>query len=140
MYIPDITERFPEGFGGIDMTPKYFNEPVDYSTAYQPNHEEREEEDLFGYDTKYETIFKIGQTYEKVGFYGGVTIYTVKEIDRENNKILLAENWIDVDGKGTRPQKWHKLEKVDGKERCLELTSEKFGDAWIYAYTTECNE
>ncbi len=23
-YIPDITERFPEGFGGVDMTSKYF--------------------------------------------------------------------------------------------------------------------
>ena len=24
MYIPDITERFPEGFGGVDMTDRYF--------------------------------------------------------------------------------------------------------------------
>lgn len=23
-YIPDLTERFPEGFGGIDLTDKYF--------------------------------------------------------------------------------------------------------------------
>lgn len=23
-YIPDLTERFPEGFGGVDMTNKYF--------------------------------------------------------------------------------------------------------------------
>jgi len=23
-YIPDITERFPEGFGGVDMTDDYF--------------------------------------------------------------------------------------------------------------------
>ena len=23
-YIPDITERFPEGFGGVDMTDSYF--------------------------------------------------------------------------------------------------------------------
>lgn len=23
-YIPDITERFPEGFDGVDMTSKYF--------------------------------------------------------------------------------------------------------------------
>lgn len=23
-YIPDITERFPEGYGGVDMTPAYF--------------------------------------------------------------------------------------------------------------------
>lgn len=24
MYIPDLTERFPEGFGGVDLTDKYF--------------------------------------------------------------------------------------------------------------------
>ena len=23
-YIPDLTERFPEGFGGVDMTDSYF--------------------------------------------------------------------------------------------------------------------
>ena len=23
-YIPDLTERFPEGFDGVDMTDKYF--------------------------------------------------------------------------------------------------------------------
>lgn len=23
-YIPDLTERFPEGFGGVDLTDSYF--------------------------------------------------------------------------------------------------------------------
>ena len=23
-YIPDLTERFPEGFGGVDLTDRYF--------------------------------------------------------------------------------------------------------------------
>lgn len=33
-YIPDLTERFPEGFGGIDRTDSYFNEPRrDYISA-----------------------------------------------------------------------------------------------------------
>lgn len=92
------------------------------------------------FESKYESIFKVGQTYEKIGFYGGITTYVVKEIDRENNKILLLEKWFDVDGTGTRPAEWHKLENVDGKERCLEWTSKEFGDVWIYAYTTECDE
>ena len=26
-YIPDITERFPEGFDGVDRTDSYFYEP-----------------------------------------------------------------------------------------------------------------
>lgn len=24
VYIPDLTERFPEGFGGVDLTDRYF--------------------------------------------------------------------------------------------------------------------
>ena len=32
-YIPDMTERFPEGMDGVDMTPMYFGEPVDWSRA-----------------------------------------------------------------------------------------------------------
>lgn len=48
-YIPDLTERFPEGFGGVDMTPSYFGEPVDWSRAYgydesEDDYEEDEED------------------------------------------------------------------------------------------------
>ena len=31
-YIPDLTERFPEGFDGVDMTDKYF--PIENSVDY----------------------------------------------------------------------------------------------------------
>lgn len=41
-YIPDITERFPEGYGGIDMTSAFFGGMVDRSNAYQKDHEEAE--------------------------------------------------------------------------------------------------
>ena len=44
-YIPDITERFPEGYGGVDMTPAYFGEPVDWSRAYQREKEDYEDRD-----------------------------------------------------------------------------------------------
>ena len=46
-YIPDLTERFPEGFGGVDMTPSYFGEPVDWSRVLKPDNEEE-------YDEEYE--------------------------------------------------------------------------------------
>ena len=40
-YIPDITERFPEGYGGVDKTEDYFYDDYrDYSS-----HEENEEFD-----------------------------------------------------------------------------------------------
>ena len=33
-YIPDITERFPEGYGGVVMTPAYFCEAGGWGRAY----------------------------------------------------------------------------------------------------------
>lgn len=44
-YIPDITERFPEGFGGVDMTPSFFGEPVDWSQALRSEYDEDDEEE-----------------------------------------------------------------------------------------------
>jgi len=135
-YIPDITERFPEGFGGIDLTNKYY--PSHGYTSYfdmlaeQDNIDDREEIPYEVEETA-ESAFEIGREYRQVGFYGGVTYYTVEEIDRENGRILLSEIWEDVDGTGTRPSEWHKLEKDGNRERCLEWTSETFGDVWIYA-------
>lgn len=38
--------RFPEGYGGVDMTPAYFGEPVDWSRAYQREKEDYEDRDI----------------------------------------------------------------------------------------------
>lgn len=135
-YIPDLTERFPEGFGGVDMTPSYFGEPVDWSRAYKENDEYYEE--LEALERKGISLFKIGEEYERAGIFGGYTWYTVKEIDREAGQILLAEAWRDVDGEGTRPAKWHKLEIDEhGNERVLLWTSKTYGDIWLYAENGE---
>jgi hypothetical protein len=124
-YIPDLTERFPEGMNGVDMTPSYFGEPISYDDYC----------DFLEYEPPTEpNKFEIGNQYRQVGIYGGVTIYEVKEIDRENNRILLAEMWFDVDGNGTRPAQWHKLvTDENGNEKALEWTSKEFGNIWIYA-------
>lgn len=126
--IPDLTERFPEGFGGVDMTPSYFGEPVDWSQAYKEDYDDYDE-------TPTEPKrFEVGDEYRQEGLYGGITNYTVKEIDRENKQILLSEEWFDVDGEGTRPASWHRLEEDEcGNERCLEYTTQSYGDFWIYA-------
>lgn len=135
-YIPDITERFPEGYGGIDMTPSYFGEPVDWSQAYDAgdSYEGYEEDGEIPFTEESSGKFDLDQEYSQVGIYGGVTVYKVEAIDRENSKILLAEVWYDVDGTGTRPAKWHDL-AVDknGKEKALEWASETYGEFWIYA-------
>ena len=129
-YIPDLTERFPEGFGGVDMTPSYFGELVDWSRAYK----EDDFEDCEIFEKIGPRQFKIGDEYRVVGIYGGVTYYKVEEIDRENKKILLSETWVDVDGTGKRPAQWHRLEVDENEgERALEWTSKEYGDFWIYA-------
>ena len=128
-YIPDLTERFPEGFGGVNMTPSYFGEPVDWSNAYKEDYEEQQ-----GEIPTEPRKFEVGDQYREEGLFGGVTYYTVEEIDRENKKILLSEVWRDVDGMGTRPASWHKLEvDENGNERVLEFVSERYGEFWIYA-------
>lgn len=92
------------------------------------------DDDCYDEENVKPNIFEVGGRYIQFGFYGGITTYIVKEIDRENNKILLAEEWQDVDGTGIRPAKWHKLETTeDGNERCLDWTSKEYGDIWIYA-------
>lgn len=39
-YIPDLTERFPEGFGGVDMTDRYCNNLDDLRQLYKSKREE----------------------------------------------------------------------------------------------------
>ena len=132
-YIPDLTERFPEGFGGVDMTPSYFGEPVDWSMAYKEDDYDEYYEELEALERKGVSIFKIGDEYERAGIFGGYTWYTVKEIDRESGQILMSEAWADVDGRGMRAS-WYKLEKDEhGNERVLLWTSQKYGDIWLYA-------
>lgn len=159
-YIPDLTERFPEGFGGVDMTPSFYGEPVDYSRAYGYEDEERwgyEDRNygrMGGYEPSYEELvadgeyedvpfprtepltraFEIGTEYQIYGIYGGITYYKVEKIDRENKRILLSETWVDVDGTGKRPAEWHDLEEDDnGNEKALEWESEEYGKFWIHA-------
>lgn len=50
-YIPDLTERFPEGFGGVDMTDSYYPslghlpDPWAYlDQEYEDIHHESEED------------------------------------------------------------------------------------------------
>ena len=120
-YIPDITQRYPSGFRDVEPINLY-DDYEDYCECYCA---EIPTEPL---------KFEVGDEYDVVGIYGGITIYRVEEIDRENKKILLSEIWIDVDGEGKRPSEWHELaEDEEGNERALEWSSKTYGDFWIYA-------
>ena len=126
-YIPDLTERYPEGFNYYGGGSDDFEDTIDDLGI--------DEEEI---EAMKPTKFEVGQEYEVVGWYGGVTYYKVEAIERGKNRIKLSETWFDVDGTGKRPAKWHKLE-VDalGNERAVEWTSEEYGDIYIYSY--ECN-
>lgn len=130
-YIPDLTERFPEGFGGVDLTDKYFPSRGNYSdedAAWAAFEEEYEQHMM---EVRQ---FKVGDRHVRVGVFGGVTEYTVKEIDRDNNRILLSEYWMDVDGEGTRPAEWHELVTDENdNERVLLWKSERYGEFWMEA-------
>ena len=130
-YIPDLTERFPEGFDGVDMTPSFYGEPVDWSRAIkEDDYHWKEDDEVIEEPRK----FILGETYRQVGIFGGVTYYTVEEINGEGNKILLGETWEDVDGTGKRPSKWHKLDvDENGNEKAFDWKSETYGEIWIYA-------
>lgn len=62
MYIPDMTERFPEGMRGIDMTPAYFGEPVDYNS---PLDYEEVEDDFLGFDEDEDDFFDFAEEERK---------------------------------------------------------------------------
>lgn len=86
--------------------------------------------------TQEPSTFEVGDTIRQADFYGiGVTYYTVEEIDRENGKILLAEYWENVDGSGTRPSEWHKLDTDDkGNERAFLWHSDEYDiDRYVFA-------
>ena len=135
-YIPDLTERFPEGFGGVDLTDRYFPSRRSYSDmmAEDAIWAAMEDDYLSSQENVKPRRFEIGDVYRVVGVYGGVTNYKVEEIDRTKNQVLLSEIWEDLDGMGTRPAQWHKLVEEDGNEKALEYTSINFGDMWIEAY------
>ena len=97
-YIPDITERFPEGFGGVDMTDTFFGgrsrggyydeEPH----GYEPMWYEMEEE-----EEKKPRKFEVGQHYMWTSWFtGGQSYYTVKEVI--DTKVVFAEYRREIDG------------------------------------------
>lgn len=98
-YIPDLTERFPEGFGGVDLTDRYFP-----SKRAGWDWEDMSEAELVGYDDiPYETEppkpkrFEVGQHYIWTSWFtGGQSYYTVKQIT--DTKVVFAEYRREIDG------------------------------------------
>ena len=124
--IPDLTERYPEGFGGIDtLAPR---DP--YESAWDDMEREWQEEHERLMANPFR--FEVGQRFLKYGWYGGMTYYTVSRITKDRKRILLKEEWHDVDGTGTRPAKWHDVDTDEHNcERAIEWVSKHYGTIYI---------
>ena len=98
-YIPDITERFPEGFGVVDMTDRYFP-----SRRASWDWGDFTEAELIGYDEiPYEIEeekpkrFEVGQHYMWTSWFtGGQSYYTVKDVTE--TKVVFSEYRREIDG------------------------------------------
>lgn len=134
-------EAIERNYGCVAEYNRCMEEREEREYSYEPTYEElladgEYESDPvpFPRETPLTRHFEIGDRRIQYGIYGGITTYIVKEIDRDNNRILLAEEWIDVDGTGTRPAEWHELvENEDGNEMALEWESKEYGKFWIHA-------
>lgn len=116
-YIPDLTERFPEGFGGVDMTSKYFPSRGNIYDMWDV----MSESDLIGYDDMPPTtetkprVFKIGQEYEWVNWFtGGVSYLTVKKI--KNSKLTFSEYRREIDGEYEKEELFNIAKDENGDE------------------------
>lgn len=120
-HIPDLTERFPEGFGGVDMTDRFF-------PSRRASWEDFTEEELIGYDEiPYEVPgeeeiryrnnrrFAVGQKYSWTDWFtGGVSHYTVTEINED--EVVMSEYRMEIDGEYEFIQHYNVHRTVDGDE------------------------
>lgn len=66
MYIPDITERFPEGFGGVDLTDSFFPSKRDWRDLYYQEMMDDLDDSDFRHDEDDEVIDN-GIDYDALG-------------------------------------------------------------------------
>lgn len=102
-YIPDLTQRFPEGFGGVDMTSRY------YPSAYD-GYEYMEMMD------KMDSVYDMPMDYEVVWYVDGKqyagemdSLEEAKQIAQEKGGIVRkynhdTEEWEDYEEKPKRFQ------------------------------------
>jgi hypothetical protein len=133
-YIPDITERFPEGFGGVDMTDRYF-------PSRRTSWEDWSEAELIGYDDiPYETEpkpkrFEIGQHYMWTDWFtGGQSYYVVA--GRTNGRLALVEYRRELDGEYKGTENFKILTDENGNEY-LHMCEYRGEEGRLYAEEVE---
>lgn len=118
-YIPDLTERFPEGFGGVDMTSSYFPSWGDVWYDWDALDDEfdipNETEESSDETKSMPKVFAVGQKYEWTSWFtGGVSYLTVKEI--KNSKVTFSEYRMEIDGEYSKEETFDILTDDNGNE------------------------
>ena len=131
-YIPDITERFPEGFGGVDMTDRYF--PSRRAMDWGDLEEEYSEEIPYEIEEKPKR-FEIGQSYMWTGWFtGGRSHYTVKEVT--DTKVVFSEYRREIDGEYEMEEEFDIHTDEDGNQY-LVMCTYRDEEGRLYAENTE---
>jgi len=116
-YIPDLTEQFPEGFGGVDMTDSYFSPGQgEYDEFYDIHNFIDDVEEI----RDVPKVFKIDDTYEFTDWFtGGVATLIV--VARTDDTVTYLERRREIDGEYE-----HK--------RCKKIVKDAVGDEYFVMY------
>lgn len=99
-YIPDITERYPEGFGMPSRYDDY------YDDSYEDIPYERETN---------ARLFEVGQHYMWTDWFsGGQNFYTVT--DRKGDTVVFSEYRVELDGEYKLKENFEVLRDENGDE------------------------
>lgn len=109
-YIPDLTERYPEGFGGIDTLSSRdleYNAWSDYMRSFEEE-EKRIKDNPFR--------FAVGQHHTIILNDGGLLKLTVSDVSEDRTKVLFDRVLINRDANNNRketslPTEWRNIEK-----------------------------
>lgn len=121
-YIPDITERFPEGFGGVDMTDRYFPSRRETYEGWMDDWYDGEEipyEEEITRKEIQENIkpkrFEIGQHYMWTSWFtGGQSYYVV--VGRSGDRLVMSEYRREIDGEYEKTENFKILTDENGNE------------------------
>lgn len=114
-YIPDLTERFPEGFGGIDLTDTFFGGSPRGGYINEDEYWDLKEEIPYEAEEKRPRKFEVGQQYEWVGWFtGGRSFYTVTE--RTPDRLVFSEYRFEIDGEYKLTESFKILTDENGDE------------------------
>lgn len=106
-YIPDLTERYPEGFNSPEPRDPEYDAWSDYTRWFEEE-EKRIKDNPFR--------FAVGQHHTIILNNGGLLKLTVSDVSEDRTKVLFDKVLINRDANNNRketslPTEWRNIEK-----------------------------